>query len=127
MVANPEPLVVAEMTTTRLGGLRALVEDVAERLATDVAVPLVDRDSLIGLAACTLPPYRVLRDGERDFVRAASTTAARGLTFMALTREAGHLASTAREVELAEAERLLAEHGGRLRPLLGDPPPVRTA
>jgi N-acetylmuramic acid 6-phosphate etherase len=33
----------------------------------------------------------------------------------------------AREVELAEAERLLAEHQGRLRPLLGDPPPVRTA
>jgi N-acetylmuramic acid 6-phosphate etherase len=33
----------------------------------------------------------------------------------------------AREVELAEAERLLAEHQGRLRPLLGDPPPVREA
>ncbi|HEX5633626.1 MAG TPA: N-acetylmuramic acid 6-phosphate etherase [Gemmatimonadales bacterium] len=33
----------------------------------------------------------------------------------------------ARAVELAEAERLLAEHQGRLRPLLGDPPPVREA
>lgn len=103
MIANAEPLVVAEVTTTRLGGLRALVEEVVERLGSDVVMPLVDRDTLIGLAVGDLPPYRVLRDDERDFVRAAATTAARGLTFLALTREAGHLASTAREVELAEA------------------------
>jgi len=103
LIANAEPLVVAELTTTQLGGLRALVEDVVERLATDLVMPLVDRDTLVGLAVAELPPYRVLRDDERDFVRAAATTAARGLTFLALTREADHLASTAREVELAEA------------------------
>jgi serine phosphatase RsbU (regulator of sigma subunit) len=103
LIANAEPLVVAELTTTRLGGLRALVEEVVERLDTDVVMPLVDRDTLVGLAVGELPPYRVLRDDERDFVRAVATTAARGLTFLALTREADHLASTAREVELAEA------------------------
>jgi len=31
-----------------------------------------------------------------------------------------------RGVSKAEAERLLAEHAGRLRPIVGDPPPVRT-
>jgi len=30
-----------------------------------------------------------------------------------------------RGVQKAEAERLLAEHAGRLRPIIGDPPPVR--
>jgi len=30
-----------------------------------------------------------------------------------------------RGVQKAEAERLLAEHAGRLRPIVGDPPPVR--
>ncbi len=103
MVANPEPLVVAELATARVGGLRQLVEEVVERLDADVVMPLVDRDMLIGIAVGSLPAYRVLRDEERDFVRAASTAAARGLTFMALTREAGHLATTQREVELAEA------------------------
>jgi len=103
MVANCEPLVVAELATARVGGLRAIVEEVVEKLDADVVIPLVDRDMLIGVAVGSLPAYRVLRDDERDFVRNASTTAARGLTFMALTREAGHLATTAREVELAEA------------------------
>lgn len=103
MVANSEPLVVAELATARVGGLRALVEEVVEKLDADVVIPLVDRDMLIGVAVAALPAYRVLRDDERDFVRNASTTAARGLTFMALTREAAHLATTAREVELAEA------------------------
>lgn len=103
LVANPEPLVAAELGAARLGGLRALIEDTVARLDADLVVPLVDRDALVGLALGELPPYRVLRDAERDFVRAAASTAARGLTFVALTREADHLASTAREVELAEA------------------------
>jgi N-acetylmuramic acid 6-phosphate etherase len=30
-----------------------------------------------------------------------------------------------RGVQKGEAERLLAEHAGRLRPIVGDPPPVR--
>ena len=30
-----------------------------------------------------------------------------------------------RGVSKAEAEKLLAEHAGRLRPIVGDPPPVR--
>jgi N-acetylmuramic acid 6-phosphate etherase len=30
-----------------------------------------------------------------------------------------------RGVSRAEAERLLHDHGGRLRPIIGDPPPVR--
>ena len=32
-----------------------------------------------------------------------------------------------RRLERDEAERLLAEHAGRLRPIVGDPPPVRDA
>jgi len=103
LVANLEPMVTAELTSARLGGLRSLIEDAVGRIGGDLILPLVDRDTLVGIAAGELPPYRVLRDDERDFVRAAATTAARGLTFLALTREASHLASTAREVELAEA------------------------
>jgi hypothetical protein len=111
LVANAEPLVVAELTSARLGGLRALIEEMVTRFAADALMPLVDRDSLIGIVAVDLPPYRVLRDDERDFVRAAVTTAARGLTFLTLTREADHLARTAREVELAEAVALARSTG----------------
>ncbi len=103
LVANPDPVVVAELATVRLGGLRMLVEALIGTLRADVIVPLVDRDTLVGMAAGNLPRFRVLRDDERDFVRAAATTAARGMTFVGLTREAGHLAETAREVEVAEA------------------------
>lgn len=103
IVANPDPLMVAELATLRLGGLRALVEAMVARVEADVLVPLVDRDTLVGMAAGNLPRFKVLRDDERDFVRAVATTAARGMTFVGLTREAGHLAETAREVEVAEA------------------------
>ncbi|MCB9561328.1 MAG: serine/threonine-protein phosphatase [Kofleriaceae bacterium] len=103
MVANPEPLVVAELAAIRLGGLRGLAEDLIGGLVADVVVPLCDRETLVGLAVGNLPAFRVLNDAERDFVRAAATTAARGMTFVALTREAGHLAETQREVEVAEA------------------------
>jgi hypothetical protein len=103
LIANAEPLLRAELPSARLGGLRVLVEELVEKLGSDVVIPLVDRDALVGLATGGLPAYRVLRDDEREFVRSMATTAARGLTFLALTREAGHLASTAREVELADA------------------------
>jgi hypothetical protein len=103
LVANPDPLLRAELPSRRLGGLRSLVEEMVEAVGADLIVPLVDRDALVGVAAATLPPYRVLRDGEREFVRSLATAAARGLTFVSLTREAGHLSRTEREVELADA------------------------
>jgi phosphoserine phosphatase RsbU/P len=103
LVANPEPLVAAEIGTLRMGPLRGPIERFVTGLDVDVIIPLVDRDALVGLAAAQLTAGRPLRVGDRELVTDAATAGARALTFVALTIEAAALEGTAREVEVAEA------------------------
>lgn len=95
---------IADLATERLDERRAEIDAWTRSLDdVDVAVPLVDRDVLVGLAAGTRA--RPLRDGDRVFLDEAARAAARALTVLALTREVERRADLARELELAEAVR----------------------
>jgi len=103
LLANREPLVTGDVAALRLGGLRSVVEGFVEDCGADVVVPLVDHDSLVGLATLSMHEGWTPRPGERDLIGEAAAIAAQALTFTGLRREAEARAETAREVEVAEA------------------------
>ena len=70
---------------------------------------LIDRSQRIVMETTGLD-----RSGARDVIRAADGNVK---TAIVMAR---------RGVSRSEAERLLTEHAGRLRPIVGDPPPVRS-
>ena len=105
LVRHGELLAAADLGTMRLGALRPRLEALAAG-ATALVVPLIDRGGLIGLVLAHRDG--ALREDERGLVIESARTAARALTYAALTRAAARERETAREVEVAEAMRLHA-------------------
>jgi Stage II sporulation protein E (SpoIIE) len=105
LTAHGELLAAADLGTMRLGAIRPKLEALAAG-ATALVVPLMDRGALVGLveASCA----RALREDERGLVIESARTAARALTYAALSKVAARERETAREVEVAEAMRLSA-------------------
>ena len=105
LVRHGELLAAADLGTMRLGAMRPRLEALAAG-ATALVVPLIDRGGLVGLVLADRGG--ALREDERGLVIESARTAARALTYAALTRAASRERETAREVEVAEAMRLQA-------------------
>ena len=105
LVAHGELLAAADLGTMRLGAIRPRLEALAAG-ATTLVVPLIDRGGLVGLVLADRGG--ALREDERGLVIESARTAARALTYAALSRAAARERETAREVEVAEAMRLHA-------------------
>lgn len=103
LIANPILLVIDELPTMRLGGLRKPVEDLMAGLIYPVAVPLVDRESLVGFVVGAVDAERALREGEVDVIMQAATASAKAVTYASLLREATERIEVAKEVEVASA------------------------
>jgi hypothetical protein len=106
LVEHGELLAAADLGTMRLGELRPKLEALVTSGATAICVPLIDRGILVGLAFAHHGD--ALREDERGLVIESARTAARAMTYAALSREAARERETAREVEVAEAMRLQA-------------------
>lgn len=104
LVRHHEPLVGGELSSLRLGALREPVEDLLAELDRDILVPLVDRDTLVGvIAAAPGSEGRALSDAELRLLSEAGRAAAKALTFIALFREAEARLEIAKELEVAAA------------------------
>lgn len=101
---NRAPLARDRLGVERLGGLRAPIEALFAALDAAVVLPLLDRDTLVGVIA-TGPRAdgRPLLDSELDAMARLQDSAARALTWLRLYREATQRAEDAREVEVAAA------------------------
>jgi hypothetical protein len=105
LVAHGELLAAGDLGTMRVGPIRPMLEALVST-ASMLIVPLIDRGALVGLVEAD--HGSALRDAERGLVTESARTAARALTYVALTGAAALEGETAREVELAEAMRLQA-------------------
>ena len=105
LAAHGELLAAADLGTMRLGAIRPKLEALAAGAAA-LVVPLMDRGALVGLVEAS--HAQALREDERGLVIESARTAARALTYAALSRAAARERETAREVEVAEAMRLHA-------------------
>jgi serine phosphatase RsbU (regulator of sigma subunit) len=103
LIANRAPIVVGDVPSMRLGGMRALIEGLVAAADADVIAPLVDRDAVLGLIALRMPDGRTPRPADRELMADAAQSAAQAITFTTLRREAEARAETAREVEVADA------------------------
>jgi hypothetical protein len=106
LVVQAEPIAALDLATMRLGALRPKIETFASTHGARLIVPLLDRGSLVGLVECDYD--RALRDYERGFVAESARAAARAVTYANLARTAARERETAREVEVAEAMRVVA-------------------
>jgi len=104
LAARGEVLAAGDLGTMRLGKLRVKIEALLGPAA--LVVPLVDRDTLVGLVEADRAS--ALREDERGLVSESARAAARAFTYVSLSRAAAKERETAREVEIAEAMRLQA-------------------
>jgi serine phosphatase RsbU (regulator of sigma subunit) len=104
LVAHPEPIDARELNTRRLGQVREPLETLLARIGSDVIVPLVDRDVLVGMIAATpRSAERALDDTELQLLQEGGRSAARALTFISLFREAEARIELEKELEVADA------------------------
>jgi phosphoserine phosphatase RsbU/P len=104
LVAHPEPIDARELNTRRLGQIREPLETLLARIGSDVIVPLVDREVLVGMiAAMPRSAERALDDTELQLLQEGGRSAARALTFISLFREAEARIEVAKEIEVAAA------------------------
>jgi serine phosphatase RsbU (regulator of sigma subunit) len=104
LVAHPEPIDARELNTRRLGQVREPLETLLLRIGSDVIVPLVDREVLVGMIAATpRSAERALDDAELQLLQEGGRSAARALTFISLFREAQARIELAKELEVAAA------------------------
>jgi serine phosphatase RsbU (regulator of sigma subunit) len=104
LVAHPEPIDGRELNTRRLGAVREPLEALLTRIGSDVIVPLVDREVLVGLIAVTPRiAARALDDSELQLLQEGGRAAARALTFISLFREAEARIELAKELAIADA------------------------
>jgi len=97
-------VVVDDLPTMRLGGLREPVEAFVTGLGVDLIVPLSARDQLVGLLVSELPASgRSPRDDQLQLMAEAAGATARALVYASLQREVETRLSVAREVEVAAA------------------------
>ncbi|HET7500097.1 MAG TPA: SpoIIE family protein phosphatase [Kofleriaceae bacterium] len=109
LVGLAEPLATMDLATMRLGPLRPRIEALAAARGASLFVPLIDRQTLVGLVEAD--HERALREAERGLVAESARAAARALTYVQLARAAAREGVAAREVEVAEAMRLQASAG----------------
>lgn len=105
LAEHGELLAASDLGTMRVGAIRPKLEALVAG-GTALAVPLLDRGALVGLALAGRSG--ALREEERGLVIESARVAARALTYAALARAAARERETAREVEVAEAMRLQA-------------------
>lgn len=103
LIADPQVLVVDELPTMRLGGLRQPVEGFMHRLEATVAAPLVDRGQLVGFIVGAPEGDRALLEAELLVLEQASAATAKAMTYVSLLREATERIEVAKEVEVASA------------------------
>ncbi|HEV7557512.1 MAG TPA: SpoIIE family protein phosphatase [Kofleriaceae bacterium] len=106
LVVEAEPIAVLDLATMRLGAQRTKIEAFASTHGAQLIVPLLDRGTLVGLVEGNYD--RALREDERGLVADSARAVARALTYAGLARSAARERETAREVEVAEAMRLVA-------------------
>ncbi|MBA3452154.1 MAG: SpoIIE family protein phosphatase [Deltaproteobacteria bacterium] len=106
LVRHGQTLAPTDLATMKLGPLRARVEALVTAHGATLLVPLIDRDTLVGLVEAD--HGKALREEEHGFVLESSRATARAVTYAALARSAATEGATAREVEVAEAMRLQA-------------------
>jgi len=104
LVANRVPLLFERMESQRLGGLREPIEDFLQLYEAEVVLPLVDRETLVGLFVTgARTRERALSDEEVVVLQQVQEVATRTLTYMQLYRDAEERVEVAREVEIAAA------------------------
>ena len=104
IMANRQPLVWERLAAQRLGGLRAPIESFMSQFRAEVAIPLVDREQLVGLLV-TGPRQdeRAISDALVEVLLQVQAATARALTYLRLYQEAEERVEVAREVEVAAA------------------------
>lgn len=104
MTANPIPLVRERIAAERLGGLRAPVAAMMDRLGAEVILPVMDRDDLTGfIVAGPRENDRAVSDADLALLAQVQGAAARAVTYVRLLKEAEERVEVAREVEVAAA------------------------
>ncbi len=106
LVHHVQAVAPGDLSTMRLGPLRAKLEAMVIAHGATLLVPLIDRGVLVGIVEADHGD--ALREDERRLVHESARAVARALTYAALARAAATEGATAREVEVAEAMRLQA-------------------
>ena len=108
------PVMASEVSLMRLGNLRAAIERMFAKSGAAMAVPVIDRGELIAVAEAAQLAARPLRDAERLFLFDSAQLVGNTLIHAGLAREANAAATSAREVDIANAL------FGHYRPLADD-------
>jgi serine phosphatase RsbU (regulator of sigma subunit) len=108
----------ADLAEPRFGAMRGLLAEVMNGYQVDVVVPLVDRGQTLGALALRIG--RKLTDADRELMKLFRLQVTAACANVRLHREAAHLMTLAKEVDLASAvQRALvpADPEGSLGPL----------
>jgi serine phosphatase RsbU (regulator of sigma subunit) len=114
LIANESPLVVEDLATKPMGGLREPIEAFVGSVGAEVVAPVVDRGRLVGLIAAAQPAgKRTLRGEQLDILAQIAAATGNALTYLELFQEAAERVEVAREVEVASAVQAARASGER--------------
>jgi len=103
LIKSKSLIVVDDLRSLRLGGLRQPVEKLIAQLDSELVYPLVDREKLVGFVTASSPGGRALFAKEVSILKDAANSTASSLTYIALKQAAEERMEVAKEVEVAAA------------------------
>lgn len=112
LAANSMPAVADDLSAAQVGALAAPIRGFFSAVHADVALPVLDRDRLIGVVIASTPAHRrALNHVEQAALLQVQDAVSQALAFLSLTREVRTKVELSREVEVATAVQAVTSPG----------------